>query len=297
MATPQLDIYLPDGSVQNFPLLDERVVVGTSTKCQVMLDRPELSAEHLLVSPRPEGCWVAVARGVVTPTLVDGQPFERGMVQWGHNIQIGSVRMVLNDGTRAAATKGGKTEKKEEKVSPVLLIVAVIVLGFAGYSLLSPPGGQEAPERPRTPPPPLFDETARPCSQSAPNLLTAAAEENTRIANAKAERLPFSMQDGVDAVNYFAQAAACYRAAGDQPAANEAGLRGARLRNRLEDEYRAHQFRLERALEQARIEDALYETRMLRAMVAHRRGPYLTALTTLERQLTLKIDQAVTAPR
>jgi hypothetical protein len=141
-----------------------------------MLDRPEFSAEHLLISPRPEGCWVAVARGVVTPTLVDGQPFERGMVQWGHNLQIGSVRMVLNDGTRATAAKGGKTEKKEEKVSPVLLVVAVIVLGFAGYSLLSTPAGQEAPERPRTPPPPLFDEAARPCSQTAPNLLTAAAE-------------------------------------------------------------------------------------------------------------------------
>ena len=36
---------------------------------------------------------------------------------------------------------------------------------------------------------------------------------------------------------------------------------------------------------------------MLKAMAGHRRGPYLNALTTLERQLQLRVDQNAAARR
>ncbi len=297
MATPQLDVYLPDGTVQNFPLTDERVVVGTSTRCQVMIDRPELAPEHLLLSPRPDGCWVAVARGVATPTLVDNIPFERGMVSWGKPIQVGQVRMVLADGTRAKANKDKDKDKKDEKVSPVLLVVAVLVMGMAAWTLLTEPTNLAAPGRVSTPPPALFEDLNRPCPQADPSLVAATADESTRIALSKAERMPFRTQDGIEAVTYYAQAAACFRSAGNNEAATEAMRRANSLRGRLEEEYTAHRFRLERALEQTRYEDALYEVKMLTALVSHRRGPYLTALNTLERQLTIRIDQAAAANR
>ncbi len=297
MATPQLDVYLPDGTVQNFPLTDERVVVGTSTRCQVMIDRPELAPEHLLLSPRPDGCWVAVARGVATPTLVDNMPFERGMVAWGKPIQVGQVRMVLADGKRTTANKDKDKDKKEEKVSPVILGAAVVVMGLAAWSLLSPPSNLAPPSRVSTPPPALFDDLNRPCPQADPSLIASTADESTRIALSKAERMPFRTQDGIDAVTYYAQAGACFRAANNAEAATEAMRRANALRARLEEEYTAHRFRLERALEQTRYEDALYEVKMLTALVAHRRGPYLTALNTLERQLTIRIDQAAAANR
>lgn len=297
MPTPQLDVYLPDGTVQNFPLTDERVVLGTSAKCQVMIDRPELSPEHLLLSPRAEGCWVAVARGVVTPTLLDNAPFERGMVPWGGSLVVGQVRMVLSDGTRAAAKDKKDKKDKEEKVSPVLLVASVVVMGLAGWTLLSEPNGLQAPGRVNTPPPQLFDDLNRPCPQADPSLIVSTAEESTRIALSKSERMPFRTQDGIDAVTYYAQAAACYRAAGNGDASVEATRRAAGLKARLEEEYTAHRFRLERALEQTRYEDALYEVKMITALVSHRRGPYLTALNTLERQLTLRIDQAAAANR
>lgn len=297
MPTPQLDVYLPDGTVQNFPLTDERVVVGTSTKCQVMIDRPELAPEHLLISPRPDGCWVAVARGVATPTIVDNMPFERGMVTWAKTIQVGQVRMVLSDGTRTKSSKDKDKDKKEEKVSPVILGAAVIVLGLAGWMLLNEPGNLAPPSRVSTPPPALFDDLNRPCPQADPSLIVSTAEESTRIALSKAERMPFRTQDGVEAVTYYAQAGACYRAGGNAEASTEAMRRANLLRARLEEEYTAHRFRLERALEQTRYEDALYEVKMLTALVSHRRGPYLTALNTLERQLTIRIDQAAAANR
>ncbi len=297
MPTPQLDVYLPDGTVQNFPLTDERVVVGTSTKCQVMIDRPELAPEHLLISPRPDGCWVAVARGVATPTIVDNMPFERGMVTWAKTIQVGQVRMVLSDGTRAKSNANKDKDKKEEKVSPVILGAAVIVLGLAGWMLLSEPGNLAPPSRVSTPPPALFDDLNRPCPQADPSLIVSTAEESTRIALSKAERMPFRTQDGVEAVTYYAQAGSCYRAASNAEASTEAMRRANLLRARLEEDYTAHRFRLERALEQTRYEDALYEVKMLTALVSHRRGPYLTALNTLERQLTIRIDQAAAANR
>ena len=46
MATPQLDVYLPDGSVQSYPLTDERVVVGTAPRCLVVIDRPEIDRPY-----------------------------------------------------------------------------------------------------------------------------------------------------------------------------------------------------------------------------------------------------------
>jgi hypothetical protein len=293
---PQLDVYLPDGTVQNFPLVGERIVVGTATKCDVMIDRPEFAPEHLLLSPRPDGCWVAVARGVATPTLVDNAPFDRGIVPLNKPIQVGQVRMVVTDGSRARTAKKDQ-DKKEEKVSPVLLIAAVVVMGLAAWTLLTEPSNLAPPGRVSTPPPALFDDLNRPCPQSDPTLLTPTAEESTRIALSKSERMPFRTQDGIDAVTYYAQAAACFRAAGNAPASTEAMRRATLLKARLEEEYTAHRFRLERALEQTRYEDALYEVRMLTALVSHRRGPYLTALNTLERQLTTRIDQAAAANR
>lgn len=296
MATPQLEVFFPDGTQQSFPLVGERVVVGTSERCQVRLDRPELSPEHIALSPRPDGCWVAVARGTLTPTVVDGQNFERGMLPWGGSLSIGSIKFLLADGARAAKKSSDDKAKKEEKTSPIVLIAAAVVVPICLYMTFQDPV-TETPHHVSAPPPEIFDPLQRPCPQADPALITPTAVESTRIALSKAERMPFRTQDGIDAVNYYAQAAACYQAAGDANNARLALAQATVLHDRIEDDYRAHRFRLDRALEQERIEDALYEVKMLTALTAHRRGPYLTALTALERQLTLRIDQAAAAAR
>lgn len=296
MATPQLDVYLPDGTMQSYPLTDERVVVGTATRCLVVIDRPEFAPEHLLLSPRPDGVWVAVARGVTTPTLLDGEPFERGMVPWGRALSVGPVRLALNDGTKVQKKASGDG-KKEEKVSPVLLVAAAIIIPFALYTSFSP-NQRATPTRVGTEAPPLFDTPlTRACPATDPALTRQSAEESTRVALSKAERMPFRMQDGIEAVLYYTQAASCYSAAGDAASADQATRRAATLRARLEDEYHAHRFRLRHALEHEQTEDALFEARMVTAMVSHRRGPYRDALAALERQLTLRLDQAQAAHR
>ncbi len=296
MATPVLEVYFPDGNRQSFSLTDERVVVGTSAKCQVLIDRPEVSPEHLLLSPRPDGCWVAVAKGVSTPALVDGQVFERGMLPWGRSVLIGPIRLVLTDGTQAARSGGREGGAKEgEKTSPVIIIAALVVVPVCLWMAFQDPPGSESPQRPRAEPPALFDSAPRTCPQTDPALALQAAEESTRIALSKVERMPFHTQDGIDAVNDYNQSAACYRLTGDTASAQAATQQADAIRARLEDAYQAHRFNLDRALEQNRNEDALVEVRLLAALVAHRPGPYLTALNTLERLLNLRIDQAAAA--
>lgn len=296
MATPQIDVYLPDGTIQNFQLNEEKVKVGASSTCQVMIDRPEFSPEHLLLVARPEGVWVAVARGVATPTLVDGVTHDRGMVPWGKSITVGPTRIVLNDGTKTAKKSSKDKSDKEEGVSPVILIAAAVIVPAALYMSFAAPGS-EVPGRVQQQPPALFDSLQRQCPEHESAMFRNAAEESTRVAMSKAERMPFRMQDGIEAVNYYAQASACFNAAGDPASAQLAMQRATRLQTRLDDEYRAHQFRLDRALEQGRVDDALYEARMLKAMTAHRRGAYFNALVTLERQLQLRVDQNAAARR
>ena len=224
MATPMLDVYFPDGTSQSFPLNQERVVVGTGARCQVIIDRPEIEAEHLLISPRPDGCWVAVARGVSTPTSLDGEPFDRGMVAYGRALTIGSLRLGLSDGTKVRKAAAGDA-KKDEKISPVLLIAAAVIVPVALYSSFSPTMNN-APSHMATEAPPLFDEPlARACPTQDAAAVRQSAEESTRIALSKAERMPFRMQDGIDAVIFYTQAASCFRAAGDTASAEQATQR------------------------------------------------------------------------
>ncbi len=297
MANAQLEVFYPDGTNYSYELGAEKLVVGTATRCDVVIDRPEFAPQHLQVMPRPDGCYVAVARGVATPSLYNGNAFERELIPWGGTIYIGAVRLLFNDAARSKKKQDEEKGQKNEGVSPVLLIAAAVIVPIALYQSFATPA-VTAPSRVRTPPPALFESLQRPCPQNDPNLLQAAAEENARVALAKAERMPFRTQDGIEAVAYYAQSSSCYRAAGNARAADVAMRQATNLQVRLEDDYRAHQFRMERALEQSRTEDALYETRMLMALVHHRRrDPYYAALQNLERQLTLRMDQAAAAAR
>ena len=301
MPTPFVEVLAPEVPPNLVDLVGDRVLVGSAITCQVVVEHPEFAREHVLLAPRPDGCYVATARGAPTPVYVDAQPFDRGVVPWGREFSVGPVRFVLHDGRvpRAMyAARGivGKGGDEKPAVNPLLLIVTLIVLPVAGYMLLSSP--EVDIPRPTSAPPALFDTLERPCPQTDPQQVRVAASEAARQALARAERMPFRVQDGVAAVNEHALAAACYRAAGEVQLA-EAQLTSARaLSSRLEDSLLNHRFRLDRALEQRRVEDALVETRMLKNLLAHRAGHvYLNSLNNLERSLALQVDQLAAAAR
>jgi hypothetical protein len=189
-----------------------------------------------------------------------------------------------------AAVSSGKAPAEKPGINPLVLASVFIVIPLLAWLMLAAPPQEQV--RANVPPPALFDDLTRPCPQTDPVQAQALAAESARRALAKAERMPYRSQDGIDAVNAYATASACFRASGDASNA-ESQLAAARaLSTTINDEYRNHQFRLERALEQQRNEDALLETRLLKNLTAHRPGPYYNMLVSLERRLSLQIDQA-----
>ena len=97
----------------------------------------------------------------------------------------------------------------------------------------------------------------------------------------------------MQAVHLFRRSRVCYRAAGATREAEIMENEGAAMEARLDEDYRTHRLRLERALRQERMPDALFETRALIELIRHREGDgYLAWLRQLGRQLQLAIDAA-----
>jgi hypothetical protein len=256
----------------------------------VVVDRPEIGREHVLLSPRPDGCYVAIARGAPTPVVFNGVPIERSVVPWGADLFIAGIKFTLKNSGAPGATEA-KTEKKDEKPSPVLIAAAVVGVAVLGYVMLGGDGGAGV-AKPRGEPPALFDSLERACQAPDAERAGERAIEFARQAAAKAERMPFRAQDGVEAVGLFANAASCFRMAGNAERAQRELQQAQSLKDSLERELLNHRFRLERAIEQSRPSDGVVEVRLMINMLQHRQGEYLTGLNNLERRLALQVDRA-----
>lgn len=298
MGTPYVEVYVPDIPPSVAELNAERCVVGSAIACQVVIERPEFAREHVMLAPRADGCFVALARGAPTPIIYNGAPLERGIVPWGSELFVGPVRLVLQDGSRARAGDGGSDKKQ---LNPIVIVAAgVVVLAALGTMMLQPPTA-ELPQTTERVPKVFDDNYATVACPQAGEQAREAGNVAARNALAKAERYPFSSQDGIEAVRQFVVAASCHRVAGDVATADAEQTNASALRNRLEDEVTNHKFRLDRAMDTNRPGDALFEARMLRFLLLHRRDErgephrYLTYLNTLERSLAIQADQLAAA--
>jgi len=280
-----VEIIREDGSLERQRLEGERVTLGRSPAATIPIpDARDLEPEHLMIAPRADGCWVAVAQGAQTPVRVRGEVFEHGILGYGTEIEIGNVRLKLTD-----ELPKEKKDPDDKPVSKPILIAAFIAIPLVGWMLLSGPDADIDATAP-APPPPLFEETV-PCPTTG--AARHRADLDAEAAIAMSERYPFASQDGVQAVTRFQRARACYRAADAQQEAQIMEQEAARMRARIEEDYTTHRLRLERSLEQGRLPDALLETRALIDLVRHKEGdPYLNWLRQLARQLQLAIDQA-----
>jgi len=134
----------------------------------------------------------------------------------------------------------------------------------------------------------LFEEPAR-CTGPAATL--AAAQELAEGAAAKKDRFPFSVIDGIQAVQIFGSAEACFSAAGADDRAAAARAARLALKTRIEDDYRILRARLAWALEQGRMETAMESTQLLLVYVSHRDGPYRQWLLGMAAQLKPRAEQ------
>jgi hypothetical protein len=274
-----VEVQRPDGTQERHRIEGEQTTVGRSPAAGITVTGfEELEPEHLLVAPRPEGCWVAVAKGARVGAVVRGQPFEHGMLAWGTEIEIGSLRLRISDQLPGA--------KKEDKRSPVVVIGGALLVGLLAWLVFSEDDAK-LPTSTATPPP-LFG-AAVPCPAQGPGALHVAAEAAEEAA-ARAERYVFAAQDGVRAVNAYARAQACFLAGGNAAEAQRMQDARDRLARRIEEDYRSHRLRLERALEKSDLPEALLQARALRRLTSHLQGDYVDYLTLLEQRLQLLVD-------
>lgn len=283
-----LEIVREDGTLERQRLEGERITVGRSPAATIPIpDARHLDPEHLLLSPRGEGCWVAVAQGASTPVLVRGAPFQHGMVAWNTEMAIGNLKLKIAD-----ALPKEKKAPGEKPVSAPVLIAFFVIIPLVGWMLLSDPDtGIDA--TPAAPAPEVFDQEVT-CSTGS-GTARHHADRDAEAAIAKSERYPFAAQDGVQAVTLYRRSEACYRAIGASNEAQQMEREGDLMQRRIEEDYTTHKLRLARALEQGRLPDAVIETRALIELLRHREGdPYLAWLRQLERQLQLAIDSATT---
>ncbi len=278
-----VEITRPDGTMERHRIEGDRITVGRSPTAGIpLVNADDLEAEHVLLAPRPDGCWVAVAEGA-SPAIARGEPVQAAVVPWGTELRVGSVELRVTDKPTPTRKAG------DGKVSWPVLIAAFVGLPLAGWLLLSEPEA-ELPMDAGAPPPALFDEPGD-CRESGQSALHRAREA-AEAASHTSERYPFDAQDGVEAVRHYGVAQACYEAAAKRADAARIGRERQALVQRIDEDYRTHRLRLERALKFQRWDDALREARALDSLTAHRQGdPYVSWLVLLERRLQLIIDQ------
>lgn len=280
-----LEITREDGTLERQRIEGERVTVGRSPSAGIPIpDARDLEPEHLMVAPRADGCWIAVAQGAAQP-IVRGEPFQHGMVAWGTELEVGSVKLKVTD-----RLPKEKKDPSDKPVSAPVLIAFFVIVPLVGWLLLSE-GDAGLDLSPTAQPPALFDDEV-PCPASG-GPARHRADRDAEAAIARSERYPFESQDGVSAVNLFMRAQSCYRAVQATEEAAMMEREGELMKRRIDEDYRHHRLRLERSLEQERHPDALIETRALIELMRHReQHPYLLWLRQLARQLQLHIDAA-----
>jgi hypothetical protein len=281
-----VEIIREDGSLERTRIEGDQITVGRSPTAGIPLpDLRDLEPEHLLIAPRGEGCWVACNQEARQQAKVAGQPFQHGMVAWGTEIELAGIKIRVTD-------KLPKEVKGEKQSSPIVLLGGVATVLILLWSL----GGDQGPgleTRPPAEPVQLF--AAQETCPTSGSAVLRQADLFAEIALAKSERYPFDPSDGVESVRLYRRSQACYAAAGVADAAAQMGAEGDFMQRRVEEDYSAHRLRLERALTHQRLEDALFETQALLAILrreydeANTAPPYIQWLIRTKRHLELLV--------
>ncbi len=223
------------------------------------------------------------------PPTLNNTPFSQAPVQAESVLGVGQMQIyVTMSATEEGA--GSKVVKSEKaKTSPLtVILVALVALGGAYYML----GNEEQTEAQQPQQvPELWDGAPAACQQTVPEQALARAHEVHQIADARRERRPFHVQDGVAAVPYYELASACYQKGADQARATETANAAAALKAEMQQDFRTHRVRLDHLLTIKDWVSARREVRVLLAYMDGKQGEYVTWLSNLDRQLKLKVGR------
>lgn len=288
MSGLEFRIRHPDGRTEQLVVDSDRVLIGSGAHCEIRLPATEAAVEHVLVTFLGGGVF-ATARALSPPPTINGSPFTQAPLLAESTLGVGQVEMSI--GVVEVAENAIVIKKKQEATSPMTYVLAAIAIPLSLYILLDdPPPDNGAKDKPKDVPS-LWAAAAPACPQKAPDQALALAREKRVLAEAKRERSPFHVQDGVGAVPLFRTAAACYKYAEDLGASRLMDTSADKLQKSLEEDYRAHQMRLEHAIEVRDLRTAQKEVKVLLAMLQGQTGPYVTWLSNLNRRLQLKLGK------
>ncbi|MBX3216848.1 MAG: hypothetical protein KF850_32740 [Labilithrix sp.] len=277
---------LPTGQIEQLSIESERVLIGSGAHCEIRLPLAEARVEHVLIELGPAGVF-ARALSFEPPPTINNVPFTQAPLPPGAMLGVTGTQIYIEIVEGAAA---GGAQQQQKKSSPLLLVALLMMIPAAGYLFLGEDGFGGGEGEDLTPQAPeLWAAPANQCPQRDPAAALGFARERMAVADAKRERRPFHVQDGVSAVPTYELAAACFRAGGDVPSGGLADESAKYLRREITDDFRMRRVRLDHALATEDYVTAQKEVRVLLQFVEGTSGDYVTWLSTLERKLKLKV--------
>jgi len=287
MSGLEFRLRYPDGRTEQLVVDSDRVLIGSGAHCEIRLPASDAQVEHVLVSFLGGGVY-AQARALNPPPVINGSPFTQAPLLPDSILGVGGVEITISvvqvEGT------ANVIKKKQESTSPLTYVLAIVAIPLALYVLFDDPQVTDGGDKPEEIPA-LFPAAAAACPQTAADLALSFANEKRVLALGKRERSPFHVQDGVAAVPLFQTAAACFRKSENVAAAKDMEDAATKLKTALEEDYRAHQMRLEHALTVRDLNTAQREVKALLAMLEGQNAPYVVWLSNLDRRLEIKLGK------
>ena len=286
MRVLRFQIRLPSGQIEQINIETERVLIGSGAHCEIRLPLDQAAVEHVLIELGPAGVFAKALNFQPSP-MINNVPFMQSPLPPEAVLGVNQTQIAV--AVADSAGLGGQSTQKKKGGSPLAMIGLALMLPAAGYLFLMP-DENTGPTLTKKEAPPLWGAPVAACPVGGPQGL-ARARERMGIADAKRERRPFHVADGVQAVPLFEEAAACYRGGGDVPSAVVADEAARAMRAELNDDYRTQQVRLEHAMG---VEDwalAQRQVRILQQFTLGKTGDYVTWLSNLDRKIKLKIGE------
>jgi hypothetical protein len=277
----------PNGQVEHLNVEGERVMIGSGAHCEIRLPIDQSALEAVLVQQTAAGIY-AKALSFEPPPTLNNTPFSQAPVQAESVLGIGQMQIYVTISEEAGGT--AIVAKEKSKTSPLTVILAGMCALAAGYYVLSDGAQADNGQQPQQVPD-LWDPATTVCPQSNPDQALARAHEVQQVAEARRERRPFHVQDGVAAVPLFELASACYTRGADQARSTEMANAAAALRHEMQQDFRTHRVRLDHVLTIKDWVAARREVHVLLSYMDGKQGEYITWLSNLDRQLKLKVGR------
>jgi hypothetical protein len=275
----------PNGRVEQIVVDASSVLIGSGAHCDVRLPPEHAAVEHVTLS-LVGGAVHAHARSLDPYPTINGAGFLRTPVLPDAVLGVGPVQIRAT--VIHVADQKLVIHKRAEGMSPLTYVLVAIGLPIGIYLVVAG-GPPDLTQSPPGSPPPLWEAPITTCPQNGRDAAFAIGIDKLNIALAKRERRPFHVEDGVAAVPLFETAAACFGVARQLEAAADAARSAQELRSKVNDDYRAHQVRLEHALTVKDWAGAQKEVKVLRALTDGRQAGYVEWLSNLARRLTLQL--------